>query len=228
MGNRVKEFSHANPASSPGFEVTVARLDGCLTRVEKLAGQQREGLLKVRSATEQKRELQRTMRRTHLSHLAHIAEIAAADDPDIAQKFAFAPPGRTYLAFRTAARGMEAEALSRKELLLKHGLAESVLDGLTQSLNQFDAALEHGAEGRRTHIGASADLDAVADEIVKLVRAMDGFNRLRYARDPELLAAWTSASTVAATPRSAAEKPAAEKPAPETQPPADGAVRPAA
>ena len=79
------------------------------------------------------------------------------------------------------------------------------------------------AGSRQAHVGASAELGAVADEVVQVVRVMDGLNRYRFLTDPELLAAWDSANNVSATPRSSAAKPGASGTAP-----AGGEVRPAA
>ncbi len=45
----------------------------------------------------------------------------------------------------------------------------------------------------------SARLVHVADEVVRIVNLMDGFNRLRFAREAEALATWVSASNVIAT-----------------------------
>jgi len=50
--------------------------------------------------------------------------------------------------------------------------------------------------GRRDHVGARADLTAVADEIMEVVRLLDGLNRARFASTPDLLAAWDSARNV--------------------------------
>jgi hypothetical protein len=55
--------------------------------------------------------------------------------------------------------------------------------------------------GFLAHVGASAGLRAVADEVVQVLRVMDGLNRYRFMNDAELLAAWDSASNVLATPR---------------------------
>jgi hypothetical protein len=87
-------------------------------------------------------------------------------------------------------------ALATEELLVKHGLVDSVLVSLTESLGQFDQALGRGAEGRRIHIAAAVELDVVAGDAVQIVRVMDGHNRVRFAGDPDLLAAWRSASNV--------------------------------
>src|SRR5690606_7459880 len=125
-------------------------------------------------------------------------------------------------ALRTVARTMAAEAASRKELLISHGLVEQVLDDLNQSVVKFDAAMELGAEGRRTHIGASAELKEVATEVVELVKALDGLNRLRYTADAERLAAWENASLISDPARATPDLPVGGTP------PAEGAEEPAA
>ena len=223
MGTRALDFSRAHPDASPGYTAAVTRLEERLARAQQLAAQQRDGLLQVRASTVRKVELRRTMRQAHLSHLAQVAKVAAREVPELAQKLVLRPGTTTYLAFRTAARGMAAEAQNQKEMLVKHGLAETVLDNLVQALDQFDAAVESGAGGRQAHVGASAELRAVAEEVVQIVRVMDGLNRYRFLNDPERLAAWESASNVLASPRNGTPKPG-----PESAPPAGGEVRPAA
>ncbi len=223
MGTRALDFSRTHPDSSPGYTAALSRLENRLERAEQLAAQQLQGISEVRAATARKQELRRTMREAHLSHLAQAARMAAREVPELAQKLVLRSDVRTYLAFRTAARGMAAEAQNQKEVLVKHGLVESVLDNLTQALDQFDEAVEAGGGGRQSHVGASAELRAVADEIVQVVRVMDGLNRLRFSNDPELLAAWESASNVVATPKNGTPKPAPGDP-----PPTGGEIRPAA
>ena len=108
-------------------------------------------------------------------------------------------------------------------MLIKHGLSASVLEQLGQLLDEFDAALALGNEGRTTHRGATAELRAVASEIVRTVRVMDGRNRQRFQEDGQLLGWWISASTVLGKPRGGS----AATPVPEgTQ--SAGDVRPAA
>jgi hypothetical protein len=73
-------------------------------------------------------------------------------------------------------------------------------------------------------VGASAELDLIGDEIMHLVKVMDGFNRYRFAEQREVLAEWESASNVFGPVRSNGEKSAP----PEEVPPASGESRPAA
>ena len=67
---------------------------------------------------------------------------------------------------------MSAEAQNRKEILVKHGLLDSVPQSLSQSLDQFDQAVGQGTDGRRAHVGASTELDALGDELTQVVRLM--------------------------------------------------------
>jgi hypothetical protein len=80
-------------------------------------------------------------------------------------------------------------AEQQKELLSKYGMVEEVLQNARQSIDQLDQVVERGAQGRRIHIGASASLEVAANQVVRLVRILDGFNRFRLGGDPNLLTA---------------------------------------
>jgi hypothetical protein len=222
MGARALEFRRAHPDESPGYNAALADLQAQLNQSRQLATQQREGILEVRAASARKKELRRSIRQNHLLHLSRVAQRAAKDLPELAQKFTLGRDPLSYLAFNTLANSMMTEAQRQKELLIKHGLMEQVLDSLVPSLEQFDLAVEQGAQGRRVHIGASADLDVVADEVVQIVKIVDGLNRFRFAHDADLLAAWKAASNVIGPPRPT------EKPTSPNLPSTGDDVRPAA
>ena len=222
MGKRVLEFSRQHPDTSAGYVAARARLQERLARADQLARQQVDGRAEVRVATGRKRELRRLIKRAHLDHLTSVAELASVEEPELIQKFVFPADATSYLAFRAAASSMAAEAESRKEFLMKHGLSEDVLTGLKTSLDQFETALEQGAAGRLSQVGATAELVTVAEEVVQIVKVMNGLVRLRFANQPELLAAWNSATNVLATPKPDTES------TPSPTPPAPGEVRPAA
>ena len=218
MAKRALNFSEAHPDESPGYVAALARLKAIVARSDQLAIQQRDGFSEVRAATAQKRELRRRMRRTQLIHLSRVAEAAATERPDLAQKFVLTPEATPYLAFRAAARGIAAAAETERELLVRHGLLAAVLESLSQSLEQFDQAVERGVNGRRAHVGARAELDAIVDEVVQVVRLMDGSNRFRFANDPESLAAWQSASNTFGPSRGSGGPPTPPSPGGEIQP----------
>lgn len=217
MSKRVLNFSRAHPNASAGYAAALSRLEQRLTRADQLAALQQDGIDAARTAVAQKRNLRRRMRRTHLVHLARVAEAGVAEVPDLAQKFVLTRDAVPYLAFRTAARAMLAEAQTHKEILIKYGLLDSVLESLAGALDQFDQAVEKEIDGRRVHVGASAELDIVAEELIQVVKLMDGTNHYRLADDGNALAAWESASNTFGPPR-----PAAVKPTPDAPPPAGG------
>lgn len=224
MGTRVLEFTRLHPDTSPAFVAAAARLQERLARADQLAHQFMDGRSAVHVATARKIELRRLMKRTHLHHLSSVAEVASVDEPELARKFVIPHDATTYRGFQTAASGLAAEAQSRKDLLLKHGLAEEVLTGLEVALDEFETAVEQGAAGRLTHIGATSQLNTVAEEVVQIVKVMTGLIRVRFASQPELLVEWGSASNVVAAPK----PDTGPTPSSGGTPPTGGEVRPAA
>jgi hypothetical protein len=221
MGRRALEFSRAHPDTESGTAAVTARLERLLARANEVAAAQRDGIIHVRAASARKEELRRQMLLVPIAHLAEVGRAAAREEHELGKTFRFKPTANTFLAFRTAARGMAGAAETHKEVLLKHGLSQSVLDEFVRKLDEFDAAVALGNDGRTAHVGATRELRAVSSEIVRAVRLMDGRNRQRFAEDGQLLGSWISASTVLGTPaRSGTES--------EGETPAGGEVRPAA
>jgi hypothetical protein len=220
MARRALEFAQAHPAPSDGYTAAVRELAELLARSAQLTDLHRQGIAEVRAATQRKSNLRRSIRQGQLVHVAVAAQRAAVEEPELAQKFVLARHPAPYLQFQSLARSVAAEAEERKELLVKHGLVDSVLVSLTESLGQFDQAVAQSAEGRRIHVAAIVQLEVVSAEAIRIVRLMDGHNRVRFAGDPDLLAAWRSASNVIGPSRSAKSDPEA--------PPSEGAVKPAA
>ena len=196
MGQQALDFGRAHPDPSPGWGIAIAGLEERVRIAGVLAGEQQEGIRAVHAATAQKRELRRVMNESHLLHVARAGQAAAKELPELAQIFEFSRGPVPYAVFRTRAQTLVAAAEGHKELLTKYGLADTAFDALKQSLVEFDAAVEQGMAARLTHVGASAKLAAVAGEIVKAVKVMDGLNRFRFRDQPDLLAAWKSASKV--------------------------------
>jgi hypothetical protein len=229
MSKRALSFSLAHPHPSQGYAAALTRLEKAVAEADVLADRQQDGINAARAATGVKRKLRRKIRLSQLVHLARVAESAAAEVPELNQKFRLVRDQIPYLAFRTAARGMLAEAQNQKELLIRHGLLETVLQSLADNLAKFDAAVEEGTQARRDHVGASAELDALAAELTQVVRLNDGINRNRFFEDPDSLAQWESASNVIGPPKGSGEAgKGGSKNVPLAPPPSGGDVKPAA
>jgi hypothetical protein len=222
MGQRVLEFHKHHEDPSPWFQSAVARLQDRLTRALQLAEQQMDGRTTLKVATDRKHDLRRLMLQAHLDHLQNVAEVALSEEPNILPKFVFPADATSYLAFRAAASSIVAEAESRKELLMKHGLSEDVLNGLKVNLDQFELAVEQGAAGQLTRAAATAELIGVAEEVVQIVNVMNGMVRIRFVNQPETLREWDIAKNVIAAPRTE------DKPGSGQAPVSGGDIRPAA
>lgn len=228
MGMRALEFSRAHPDADPGYLGAAAKLEQLVARALEGAASQLSGTVDVRAASARKSELRRSMLEVHMAHLAEVGREAAQEDHELGKTFRPKPGRSTYLVFRRAAGIMAEEARAHLEVLVRHGLAASVLDEFVQRLEEFDAAVALGNAGRALHRGATAELDLVAAGIVRVVRVMDGRNRHRFQGDPQLLEQWITASTVLGR-RRASEGSSNEGPAPAPSPsPEAGDVRPAA
>jgi hypothetical protein len=222
MGTRADTFSDANPDTNAGYIAAAVKLKGLVKDARAAATAQREGTVAEHNASQQKVELRRAMLSVPIAHLSQVGRVASREEQGLGNSFRFKPTATTLLAFQTAARSMAAEAQTHREVLIKHGLAESVLEHFGQLLDQFDAAVALGNEGRTRHMGATADLKALSAQIRETVRVMDGRNRQRFQGDAHLLASWLSARTIVGTPRGTPDEPV------EGQQPAAGDVRPAA
>jgi hypothetical protein len=225
MGTRALEFSRAHPDTEPGTAAAVAKLEQLVARANETAAAQRDGLIHTRAASARKTELRRAMLAVPIAHLAEVGEVATREEHELGKTFRFKPGATTFLAFRTAARGMASAAEAHKDVLARHGLSASVLEQFGQMLDQFDAAAALGNDGRTAHVGATRELRAVAQEIVRTVRVMDGRNRQRFAEDGQLLGSWIGATRVLGGRRAGTE---GEPVAPDGGAPAGGEVRPAA
>jgi len=87
-------------------------------------------------------------------------------------------------------------ATAQKDVLIGEGMSGSLLDDLTAKLAEFEKTLEASRAGRREHVEASADLDAVSIEITERVRMLDGLVGYRFGDNPALMEGWASARDV--------------------------------
>ncbi len=224
---RVVNWALAHPDDEPGFGVLLAQLQALTVRLGDVITAQRNGLVDSRASRSRKQELRREVLAVPIAHLAQIGTLAAPEVHELGKTFRFRPAATTLVAFQSAARAMLEAAQTHKEVLVKHGLSESVLLEFERLLDQFDAAMRLGAEGRMRHTAATRELEALTKEAGRLVRAMDARVRIRFRNDLPALEQWVSARAVLGVPRPADE--AAEPPVVDGGTPGTGGeVRPAA
>jgi len=200
MAARVRNFSHAHPSTDGSFTSVLRRLEETLGRMEELGGQQVDGVLSKHSSTVRRKAIRRRIRHGLLRHLVTVAQDAASEKPALTDKFGLPVANASNKAFSTVTRKLLEYGVAEKELLVKHGLSDKLLDDLRAAVDDFDASLEETTGGLHDHVLARAELDGLSDELMLLVGMMDGINRYRFEREPELLVAWNAAKHVVAGP----------------------------
>jgi hypothetical protein len=221
-------FWDTHQDTDAGQQLSGSRLKEVQAQMEQAAAMQRAGLFDVHTSAMEKRRLRREMLAGPIAHLVEIGGLAGRDHPELTITLRYKAAGDTYVAHQTAARGMQAEATTHKEVLAQYGQSEAVLEVFGQLLDEFDAVVKLGTDGRAAHMGATKRLDELAQEAGQIVRAMDARNRIRFKNDAQTLGAWIAASTVRRAPVSEPEASPVPEPEPGRTPEAGGDVRPAA
>ena len=98
--------------------------------------------------------------------------------------------------FLTAVKALLATAVAQKEVLVSQGMAEGLLADLAGRVSELEAAVEAASTGRRDHIGARAELEAIAQDLMDSVKVLDGIARYRLGGDPKLMVEWNAVKLV--------------------------------
>jgi hypothetical protein len=196
MAERVRDFLRAHKTDAVGEGLGLAKLEELIQRAELLGAQQRAGVAVTRAASELRGKLRRELQSKLLLYLRAVGELAAEEDVQLVDQFRLPPSNASDQALIEAARGMLGKATEHKDALLTHGMSPALVDALADAVGDFEQALGSSREGRRGHVGASADLKAVARAIKAQIRVLDGLVRFRFGDQPELMGAWASARNV--------------------------------
>ena len=150
-------------ADAVGEGLGLAKLEELVQRAEVLASQQRSGVVATRSATKRRRDLHGKL----LLYLRAVGAVAAKENAELAVQFQVPPTNASHEALLTMARGMLEKATLHKDVLVKGGMAEQLLGDLSGTIGEFEQTIEATRASRREHVGAMADLEAVAAEIAE-------------------------------------------------------------
>lgn len=214
MATSVRTFCRAHPSTDVSYTLVLTRLENTITRIEELAKQQEGGFVSKHAASVQRTDIRRRVHRGLLRHVVTAAEDAGEEAPGVAGKFRLPGQNATHAAFRAGASEMLDQARANQDLLVKHGLSATLLDDLAAAIQEFDASLQETNDGKQSHVTARAEMKELGDEIMRLVGMLDGFNRNRFHRQPELIVAWQSAKHIVTGPQPKdAEQPTAPVPA---------------
>jgi hypothetical protein len=177
------------------------KLGQLITELDSHASAQSSGLNSARQSTRSKGVARDELERD-LNAISRTARSMSSSVPGLEQKFRPAR-GLKDQELLTAARVFAADTLPLKAEFLKRGLAANFLEDLDDDINAFEAALTQGAQGRETHVNATATIDDLIERGMNTVRELDPIMHNIFEDKPGKLAAWMSASGVERAPRRA-------------------------
>lgn len=192
---RVRDFIRAHRTDGAGEATALTHLEELIQRAETLAAQQQAGVVATRAATMQRDKLRRALQTKLLKYLGAVGAVAAKEHTELAAQFRLRPNAPNQVLLTTARRMLE-KATTERDLLVSRGMSATLPDDLAAAVAEFENTLEATRAGKRDHVGASADLQAVAAEIAEQVRLLDGLVRYRFGDNVELMSAWASARDV--------------------------------
>lgn len=195
VGGRVVGFCHAHPSDNAGLNTAVVKLEDRLARASTLSQQHERGQIVVKASVLTKSGLRAAVR-DGLILVAGLADAAAAEQPDLAVRIRIPAERLNRLEFITKSRVAVQLATEVEPLLKQYGLPDTLLAEISAAIDRIE--LTEGAKevGRNAQVGASADLDKVTAEVMRLLRQLDRLNRHRFKDDAELLAAWVRARNI--------------------------------
>lgn len=194
-GGTVEEFCRLHPLATPAGTAVIERLVGLNDRGGSLAQQHRFGTLGVKSSVIEKANIRRLIR-LDLESLHRLATTAATAQPEIGIRFSLPYATVNHQVFLATARSALAQAQGAVDVLLGYAMPEDLLARIAENLGRYERAVSVKDNSRAAHVGARAELDEVADDIMEVVRHLDALYSLKYRDNPELQAAWKSARNV--------------------------------
>ena len=208
MAVRVRDFCETNPSTDPSFGSVLGRLKEAIDRMVALGSRQVSGFLSRHASTVNRQQIRRRSRNDLLRHLVTIAQDASVEQPGLGDQFEVPGFNLSSARFHAASKAMLELGLAEKELLVKHGLSDKLLDDLGTTVAEYEGSITATNTSREDHISAGAQLDRAGEEVLLLVGMMDGINRYRFRNDPALLVAWDAAKHVTAGPQAKSVAPA--------------------
>jgi hypothetical protein len=195
MVGRAVEFLLAHPDPNATTTAVVTRLTGLRDRLAELARIHFAAQRAVAEAVSHKAELREGLEQ-QIAALRGLAVTAAATEPGLRIHLRPFRRSLSESAFLAIARVAVAEALNRKDALMALGMPAALLESIATDLDQFEAAISRQQQSLNAQVGAAAEMKLVARDIMGVIRHFDALHKLRFRKDPELLAAWRSARNV--------------------------------
>lgn len=196
---RVKEFLTQHPlADEPeSLGAQAAELDDVLQRLSNEVVGQDAGRRFTRVHTEREQILRLALYAEHMQPISRVARDAfGKNGMDRAFRL---PRTNVTVALIASARAMAMAAGKEKDVFLRHGLAQDFIEQLMSAASLLEETRTAKTESARHRTTATAEVRNQLTRGRKAVRLLDAVLLPRLRKEPQLLAAWTSAKKVRPT-----------------------------
>ncbi|MGE0552559.1 MAG: hypothetical protein AB7R55_03930 [Gemmatimonadales bacterium] len=187
---RVRVFFDAHPLADPGAAPLLARLDALLERAKQNVAQQEEGRARGHAGTVQREDLRRYLTSGLVRMIARVGRAAARSHPEMDGRFQLVSGNGAIMVFMRSGEALLAAAREHAAALEEFGVGPALVDQAEELLRQYQALHTEGNALAQSRTQAVAELESASRELSRIVGQLDGFNRHRFASQPESLAAW--------------------------------------
>lgn len=201
MAARVREFIRAHAAAVPDYAPVLQKFEELVGQAGAIVARQFEGRVAARGARARRKELRRLLHSQLVHYLVAVGEFANENQAELAERFKLPATNANNSFFLTSVKALLETAVGQKELLIKAGMSQTLLDDLGRMVADYETVSEAQRTARRDHIGARVDLEVITTELAKQVKILDGVTRYRFGNDPEVMAEWKAAKQVLGLPR---------------------------
>ena len=205
MAERVREFTRARATSEPSYAPVLTKFQELITRAQQIVARQHQGRLDATGARDRRKDLRRMLQFQLVHYLVAVGSVATKDQAELAARFKLPSTNSTNTVFLTSVKALLVVAEGQRDLLVQGGMEPALLENLGRMVADFEAVSEAARTARRDHIGARADIEVIATELMEQVKVLDGITRYHFGNDPEVMAEWKAAKQVLGLPRNGNE-----------------------
>ena len=186
------------PAGTPGGDVAAANA-AIVSELNSLAGEQFSEAGASQQATDDKTDLVERLVQI-LRNINRAANAFEDEIPGSDQQFRL-PRNRSEINLLAAGRSFHEDATPLKPRFIEYGLDANFLDELTALITGIEAAGQRGDSSGEQRAASTAGIKDAAERGMANSRRADAIVRIKYANNPQKLAAWTVASHLERAPK---------------------------
>lgn len=195
MKDRVEDFSPTGIVRQLKDQLVAG-----ITELEAHSAAQGAGVVGARQGTRTVGDARLALRRS-LEAINRAARTMNLEDK-------FPPPPQNDRNMIQAGRTAAVNALPLKANFITHEMPDNFITELTADVVDFEEAIAERDGAVDDHVSSGAAIDDTVDQIMEVVRKLDGPMKNKYADNPAVLAEWLAASHIEKAPRRQQQPPA--------------------